>query len=190
VKQETSTERSFSMNAYMTGNRRPIARQAMAAPIPTGLLQAGAVAGIAGGAAMLSTAALLAAIKGYDIWFQLKAIGALALGPGALAQSGFVAGPVLAGLAIHLVVAALLGALFIFVTRSVLRLPSDYGMPAVTGLMLGMLVWLAAYVAVPTMAPFLMAIAAPAFIIQHIVFGTVAGMVASALRPQPYATSY
>jgi len=75
-----------------------------------GLALDGAIAGLIGGAAMILSAALLAGAKGYDIWFQLKAIASLALGPDALAQAGFAAGPVLAGLAIHLAVAALLGA--------------------------------------------------------------------------------
>jgi len=177
------------MNAYMTTNRR-MTRPALAAPLPGALGLGGALAGLAGGLAMIGVAALLAASKGYDIWFQLKAVASLALGPAALAQAGFVAGPVLAGLLIHLAVAALLGALFGVVTRRVLRLPSDFGVPAVTGLALGLLVWLAAYLATPALAPYLMAVAAPAFILQHIVYGLVTGLVYSVLRPQPYATSY
>ena len=70
-----------------------------------------------------------------------------------------------------------------------LRLPSDFGMPAVTGLVSGLMLWLAAYIRVPVLAPQLMGIYAPAFIIQHIVYGTVTGLVYSVLRPQPYATT-
>jgi hypothetical protein len=42
----------------------------------------GAQAGFAGGIAMILSAALLAGVKGYDIWFQLKSIASLILGPG------------------------------------------------------------------------------------------------------------
>ncbi len=65
----------------------------------------------------------------------------------------------LLGLLIQLVVAALLGALFESVTRRVFRLPSDYGMPALTGLVFGLLIWLAAYFAVPALIPQLMVVA-------------------------------
>jgi hypothetical protein len=176
------------MNALSMSNRQLIPPQA-AAPLPDRLGLGGALAGLVGGAAMTSVAALLAGSKGYDIWFQLKVIGSLVLGPSAVGQAGFAALPVLVGLAIHLVVAALLGALFGVVTRRILRLPSDFGMPAVTGLVFGLMLWLAAYAVVPMLAPQLMAVYAPAFIIQHIVYGTVTGLVYSVLRPQPYATA-
>jgi hypothetical protein len=136
---------------------------------------------------MATSAALLAGARGYDIWFQLKAIASLALGPSAIAQAGFVAGPVLAGLAIHLAVSALLGALFEIVMRRMMGLPSDLGVPAVTGLSFGLLIWLVAYLVVPALAPQLMAVYAPVFIIQHIVYGTVTGLAYATLRPQPYA---
>lgn len=153
------------------------------------LARDGAVAGFLGGVAMTTSAALLAVAYGYDVWFQLKAIGSLVLGPSAIAQAGFVAGPVLAGLLIHLVVSALLGALFGVVTRRVWRLPSDFGAPAVSGLVFGLLLWLIAYLALPVLLPQLMAVSAPAFILQHILYGTVASLAYAKLRPQPYATT-
>ena len=149
----------------------------------------GALAGLVGGSAMTGVAGLLAEAYGFDGWFQLKAIGSLVLGPAAIGPAGFAAGPVLAGLAIHLAVAALLGAIFALVTRRILRLPSDFGMPAVTGLAFGLMLWLLAYICVPALAPQLMAISAPSFIIQHIVYGTVTALVFSVLRPQPYAAT-
>jgi len=96
---------------------------------------------------------------------------------------------VLLGLLIQLVVAALLRALFESVTRRVFRLPSDYGMPALTGLVFGLLIWLAAYFAVPALIPQLMVVATPAFIILYIVYGTITGLVHGVLRPQPYAST-
>lgn len=151
---------------------------------------AGALAGVVGGLAMTASAMVLASWYGYDIWVPLKAIAGIALGPSAIAQVGFVAGPVVIGLLIHLAVSALLGGLFGVVTRRLLRLPSDYGVPAVAGLVFGLLLWLAAFLAAPALIPQLMAIAAPAFMIQHIVFGTVTGILHALLRPQPYAATH
>jgi hypothetical protein len=42
--------------------------------------------------------------------------------------------------------------------------------------------------ALPTLLPQLVAVYAPAFIIQHIVYGTVTGLLYGLLRPQPYAS--
>ena len=100
---------------------------------------------------MTAVAMVLAGWYGYDIWVPLKAIAGFVLGPSAMAQVGFMAGPVLLGLLIHLAVAALLGAVFGLVTRNVLRLPSDYGVPAVVGLVFGLLLWLVAFLAVPAL---------------------------------------
>jgi hypothetical protein len=166
---------------------RQLSQQPVDVPLPDGL--GGALAGLLGGTAMISVAGLLAEAYGYDGWFQLKAIASLVLGSSAIGPAGFAAGPVLIGLTIHLVVAALLGAIFGIVSRRILRLPSDFGMPAVTGLAFGLMLWLLAYLGVPGLTPQLMAISAPAFIIQHIVYGTVTALVFSVLRPRPYATT-
>jgi len=145
------------------------------------------LAGLLGGMAMTTIGVLLALSYGYDVWVPVKALGSLVLGPAALVQAGFVAGPVFAGLLIHLVVAALLGAIFGIVTRRFWRLPSDFGVPAVSGLVFGLLVWLVAYLTMPTLLPQLLVITAPAFIIQHVAYGTLTSLVLAKLRPQPYA---
>jgi hypothetical protein len=176
------------MNALVMSNRELIQRPAVS-PIPAVLELGGALAGLAGGLAMTISAALLAGLYGYDRWVQVKAIASLVLGSSATASAGFAAGPVLIGLLIQLVVAALLGALFESVTRRMFRLPSDYGMPALTGLVFGLLLWLAAYFAVPALIPQLMVVAAPAFIILYIIYGMVTGLVHGVLRPQPYAST-
>ena len=175
------------MNADMIIKGQPAQRR-LPAPPSDALGIGGAQAGFAGGIAMILSAALLAGVKGYDIWFQLKSIAGLVLGPSAIAQTGFVAGPVLLGLALHLALAALLGAIFAIGMRQGLRLPSDFGVPVVAGLVFGLLIWLGAFLALPAVLPQLIAVYAPAFIIQHIVYGTVTGLVYGLLRPQPYAT--
>ena len=175
------------MNAHVMIKRQP-AQRLLPAPRADAFGIGGAQAGLAGGIAMLLSAALLAGVKGYDIWFQLKSIAGLVLGPSAMAQTGFVAGPVLAGLTLHLALSALLGAIFAIGMRRVLRLPSDFGVPVVAGLVFGLLLWLGAYLALPAVLPQLIAVYAPAFMIQHIVYGTVTGLMYGLLRPQPYAT--
>ena len=148
----------------------------------------GTRAGLAGGMAMTASAVLLAAAYGSNAWLPLQTIGTLALGP-ALAQAGFVAAPVLAGLLIQLAVSALLGMLFVLITRSIWQLPSDLGVPAVSGLTFGLLVWLAGYLMLPVWLPELMVVVLPAFIMQHIAFGTTLSLVYARLRPQPYAST-
>ena len=93
---------------------------------------------------------------------------------GSLAELGLAAGPVFAGLLIALVAAALLGGLFGFVTRRVCGLPSDYGVPALSGLVFGLLIWLAVY------------LVAPISIVPFLVYGTVTGLALAKLRPEPY----
>jgi hypothetical protein len=149
----------------------------------------GGLAGLIGGVATTISAALLAGSSGYGIWFPFKALVSLVLGSSAAASAGLAAAPVLLGLLIQLVLAAILGALFAFVTRGILRLPSDFGIPVLSGLVFGLLVWLAAYLLMPAIAPQLLAAAAPAFIIVYIVYGTATGLAHGLLRPQPYTAT-
>lgn len=174
------------MNTQILAQQNPAQRKMPAARIH-GLVRSGALAGLAGGAAMAASSMLLASLYRLDVWFQWKAIASLAMGPAALAQFGFAALPVFAGLLIHLAVSVLLGVLIAFASRRLLRLPSDYGAPAVAGLVFGLMLWLLAFFALPAIAPVMAGVYAPAFILQHIVYGTVASMVYATLHPQPYA---
>ena len=108
-------------------------------------------------------------------------------GQAAIAEPGFVLGPVLVGTLLHLAVSAALGALFGIVTRRWLRLTSDFGTPLLAGLIYGMLIWFVAYfVVLPILDPSMREIYAPAFIIQHIAFGAVLGLLYTWLRPLAY----
>ena len=150
----------------------------------------GALAGLAGGLAMALVAALISMVQRQDIWHEAKAIASVVLGAQAAALPGFAALPVLLGTLIHLIVAMLLGAIFGIVTRRWLQLPSDFGIPVVSGLAYGLLVWLVAYfVVLPLVDPWLLDSYAPAFIVQHIVYGTVTGLCYAWLRPSPYYAS-
>jgi hypothetical protein len=149
----------------------------------------GLLAGLGGGLTMTITAALLTRALDQDLWLQPKVIASLVLGSSATSQAGFVAAPVLLGLLLHLLAAALLGALFAIGMRRIARLPSDYGVPEVAGLVFGLLIWLAAYfVVLPLFAPALLGIYAPALLIQHLMYGAVTGLLYGVLLPQPYAS--
>lgn len=147
----------------------------------------GAIAGLAGGLAMSIVAAIISLSLGNDIWLEAKQIAALVYGRAAIAQPGFILGPVVVGTLLHFAMAALLGALFGIVTRRLLRLTSDFGTPVLAGLIYGMLIWLLAYFLIlPVLNPVLLETYAPSFIIQHIVYGAVTGLFYMWLRPQPY----
>ena len=99
--------------------------------------------------------------------------------------------PVLIGTLIHLTAATLLGALFGIVTRRVFRRTSEFGTPLLVGLIYGIFVWFVTYFFVlPLIDPLLREGSyAPAFIIQHIVYGVVTGLCYTWLRPSPYDVS-
>jgi len=158
-----------------------------ASTLPDVIGLGGAIAGLAGGLAMAVVAALLSASMGQDIWHEPKRIAAIVYGPAALAASGFDLGPVLLGTLLHLLVSALLGAIFGIVTRRGLHLTSDFGTPIMAGLVYGLLIWMVAYfVVLPQLNPALLEVYPPAFIIQHVAYGVVLGLVYMWLRPQPY----
>ena len=161
--------------------------QSSASPLPDVIGLGGAIAGLAGGVAMAIVAALLSASMGQDIWHEPKRIAVIVYGPTALISPGFDPGPVLVGSLIHLLVAALLGAIFGIVTRRWLHLTSDFGTPVMAGLVYGLLIWMVAYfVVLPLINPVLLEVYTPAFIIQHVVYGVVLGLVYMWLRPEPY----
>jgi hypothetical protein len=82
---------------------------------------------------------------------------------------------------------AALGALFGIVTRRILHLTSEFGTPLMAGLIYGMLIWLVGYfVVLPIVNPLLLETYAPAFIIQHLIYGAVTGLSYTWLRPKPY----
>jgi uncharacterized membrane protein YagU involved in acid resistance len=152
-------------------------------PVPDVLGVAGAIAGIGGGLAMALVGLLIAVALGQDPWLTPKQIAA-ALGGPTTFQAGFELRPVVLGTALHLVVSALLGVLFEVAIRRVFKLPSNFGIPIVTGLIYGLAIWLLAYfVFLPLMNPVLLNVYAPSFIIQNITYGVTLGMLYSYLRP-------
>jgi uncharacterized membrane protein YagU involved in acid resistance len=136
---------------------------------------------------MIIVGAVLSLVIGDDLWLQAKQIAALVYGPAAVAQAGFVAGPVIVGTLLHLLFAILLGALFGIIKSRIFRLPSDMGVPVLAGLVYGTTIWLLAYfVVLPVVNPLVLQTYAPSFILQNVVYGIVIGLVHSIVRPEPY----
>jgi hypothetical protein len=132
---------------------------------------------------------LLMHVLDQDRWLQLKVIASVVLGPAVAAQLGVVAGPIIIGALIQLGLVALLGALFELAMRRIAHRPFAYGLPEVTGLAYGLLLWLVAFfVVIPMLAPLLLQIYPPALLIQYLVYGAVTGLLYSMLRPQPYSS--
>jgi uncharacterized YccA/Bax inhibitor family protein len=157
-------------------------------PLPDVIGLGGTIDGLIGGLAMAVVAAIISVMQGGDIWLESKQIATIVYGPAALAQEGFNFGPVLVGTLLHFAVSAALGAIFGIVTRRLLRLTSDFGTYVLAGLIYGMLVWLLAFfVVLPLFNPALLESYAPSFIVQHLVYGAVTGLVYTVLRPEPYS---
>lgn len=142
----------------------------------------GAIAGLGGGATMIVVAAMLSVATGQDMWREPREIAAPFFGSVA---SG--AAAVMLGTVLHFLTSGLLGAAFGILSRRVLRLPSDYGVPVLGGMLYGLLIWALAYfVVVPVLNPALLDSYGPSFVIQHLVYGMVTGLLYSQLRPAPY----
>lgn len=145
----------------------------------------GALAGLGGGLAMIVVATMLSVAIDNDIWRQPREIAQLVLG--SAAQTGW--GPVVLGTILHFITAALAGAAFSILSRRVLQLPSDYGVQVLAGLIYGLALWFVAYfVILPLTNPALLDTYAPSFVIQHLVYGVVTGLIYTQLRPAPYAS--
>ena len=156
-------------------------------PLPDIVGLGGAVAGVGGGLAMSIAGAIISASLNGDIWLEAKQIAGVIYGPAAATQPGFVAGPVIVGTLLHLIASTILGAIFGIMTRRVFHLPSEFGTPLMAGLIYGLLLWMLAYfVILPAFNPPLRETYAPAFVVQHLVYGAVTGLLYTWLRPQPY----
>ena len=165
----------------------PSVTRPLASRLPDVVGLAGTIAGLGGGLAMVITGAVVAAALGHDIWLEPKQIAALVYGPAATAQPGFAAEPVLVGTLIHFLVAGLLGAIFGIVSHRILHLTTDFGLPVYIGLSYGIWLWVVNYfVVLPVLNPALTETYAPSFMVQHIVYGSVLGLLYIWLRPDPY----
>ena len=164
-----------------TGTRR----QQIQLPDVMGL--GGAIAGLGAGVIMAIIGAIISGMYSGDIWLEVKQIAAPLFAGFDPAQPGFAAGPVITGTLVHLFISAALGATFSIVTRRILKLPSDMGVPVLSGLIYGFALWLIAYfVVLPVINPLLLDMYQPAFIAQSLVYGIALGLLYGLLRPFPY----
>ena len=165
----------------------PSVTRPLASRLPDVVGLAGTIAGLGGGLAMVITGAVVAAALGHDIWLEPKQIAALVYGPSATAQPGFAAGPVLVGTLIHFLVAGLLGAIFGIVSHRILHLTTDFGLPVYIGLIYGIWLWVVNYfVVLPVLGAGRMETYAASFLVQHLIYGTVTGLLYIWLCPEPY----
>src|SRR5689334_18041077 len=118
-----------TMSSGTHANRPMQVHPSIPAPTSDLLGIGGALAGLGGGLAMAIIAAIISLSIGTDIWLEAKQIAALFYGQVAASQPGFIAGPVIAGTLLHLIMSAVLGAVFAIVMRRVFKLPTDMGAP-------------------------------------------------------------
>jgi RNA polymerase sigma-70 factor, ECF subfamily len=141
-------------------------------------VQAGAIAGLIGGLAMLIAGLLLSLASGQSIWLPLRCIAALVLGAAAMANTGSSLAPVAIGAAIHLLTALVFSILFRLVCQWIGHPPTRAGVPLLVGLAYGLLLWLIAIVCiVPRLDTWLAEIAPLSFFLQHLVYGGVLGLI-------------
>ncbi|HEU4322688.1 MAG TPA: hypothetical protein VFS21_06025 [Roseiflexaceae bacterium] len=164
-----------------------VTSRARVSPLPDVAGLGGALAGLGGGLAMAVAAALISLAQGGDIWLESRQIASLVYGGSVVTESGFAAGPVVVGTLLHFVFSALFGAIFGILMRRVLKLPTDFGLPLLCGLIYGFMIWMAAYfVVLPALNSPLLNSYAPSFIIQHLIYGMVTGLLYTKLSPTPY----
>ncbi|GAB4206133.1 MAG: hypothetical protein OHK0022_32900 [Roseiflexaceae bacterium] len=164
-----------------------VSSQARVSPLPNVLGLGGALAGLGGGIAMAVAAALISLAQGGDIWLESRQIATLVYGGSVATEGGFATGPVIVGTLLHFLFSALFGAIFGILMRRVLKLPTDFGLPLLCGLLYGFMIWMGAYfVVLPALNSPLLSSYAPSFIIQHLIYGMVTGLLYTKLRPAPY----
>jgi hypothetical protein len=136
---------------------------------------------------MAVVAALIAISRRGDIWLEAKQIAAVIYGPAAITWPAIAITAVVTGTLIHLIASALLGMLFGLLSHRVLKLTTDFGLALLTGMIFGILIWLLAYfVILPLIDSALLETYVPAYIVQHIVYGLVTGLLYTWLCPHPY----
>lgn len=148
----------------------------------------GAVAGFLAGAVMVLLSPILSLITAVNIWIPPKLIAATApwIDKTTATQPGFELVPVVTGTLLHFVVSTVLGVIFGLFFRS-LRLPSAFGLPALSGLVYGIIIFLGAFfVVLPLTNPTLVQFSMGPVLAQNLAFGVCLGIFYSIVRPRPY----
>lgn len=147
----------------------------------------GLIAGLIGGVMMAIVGAALAIAIGDDLWKAPKLIATFVVSSDAIAAPGFLAGPVVIGSLIHLLLSALFGVGFSVLITRIWRMPLTYGAPMVLGLVYGLAIWLVAYfIVLPLINPLVLTIYAPSFLIQNLTYGISTGLAYGVLHSASY----
>ncbi len=148
----------------------------------------GAVAGFLAGAVMVLLSPILSLLTGIGIWEPPKLIAATVLGPSAVAEPGFVLGPVLIGTVLHFATAVILGTIFGLVFHRLFHLTTSFGLPVMIGLCYGLLIFIIAFfVVLPYANPMLTESDMVPVLVQNMVFGMCLGFLYILVRPEPYS---
>ncbi|HEX6290137.1 MAG TPA: hypothetical protein VFZ66_13150 [Herpetosiphonaceae bacterium] len=148
----------------------------------------GAVAGFLAGAVMVLISPILSLLTGISVWEPPKIIAATVYGPSVMSTPGFEVGPVLTGTIIHFAISIVLGAIFGIVTHRMLHMTTDFGLPALIGLIYGLIIFFIAYFIIPLVNPVVTDYGMAPVIAQNIAFGICLGIFYSLVRHHPYTT--
>jgi hypothetical protein len=131
------------------------------------------VAAMAAGMMMGMLQMLVEAVSGHGFWAPLRYIASV-FTRGADTDAGFSAGPVLVGLAGHMMISVILGTIFAIVVWKLTRNPIVL---AILGMMWGALVYAFMWWGVTaTIDPAMQLVNAQWFFVSHLVFGMVLGL--------------
>lgn len=164
--------------------RKPPFTQRRALPDIVGL--GGAVAGFLAGAVMVLLSPILSLLTGISIWQPPKIIAATVYGASIANNTSFEAGPVIMGTLIHFAISIVLGAIFGIIMHRMFHLTTDFGLPALSGLCYGLIIFFFAYFIAPLVNPVVNQYSMAAVIAQNLAFGICLGIFYSMVRPQPY----
>lgn len=153
-----TTERDFANAPGVSP--RPVPRES--------IWRGGPVAGIIAGIIMAIVSMLITAAMGMGFWLVPKMIAATFLGVDALVGG---AGAVILGVIVHLIVSAILGLIFAFLTPRIISASSDFGL----GIVFGVVVWaVMTFIVLPLINDVMrdrVALMPFAWFIEHLVFG-------------------
>lgn len=170
--------------------QRPARRQTRIGPwrLPDVPGLGGAVAGLLAGAVMVLLSPILSLLTGIGIWEPPKLIAATVLGESAIAEPGFVVGPVLIGTLLHFVTSVVLGIIFGIIFHRLLHLTTSFGLPVMIGLCYGLLIFIIAFFGIlPYANPTLRDSDMAPVLVQNVVFGIFVGLFYTLVRPEPYS---
>ena len=143
----------------------------------------GAISGLGGGLAMGVVGMIVAALHGFSVWQPLAEIAGVFDSTVLQNSTGFSVGAVALGTLIHFGISAVLGMLFALLYRGAFNMPSSMMIfPFAYGFIFGLVIWFISSQLLSNI-PISGREYTPSFIVQHLVFGSVTGVLFGLLRP-------